>query len=41
MEGEASRTLSETCRASTTSHTDKQYASTKEEKKKVAGAYTP
>jgi len=34
-------TLSETCRAGTTSHTDKQSATTKEKKKKVAGAYTP
>ncbi len=34
-------TLSETCRAGTTSHTDKQSATTKEKKTKVAGAYTP
>ncbi len=33
-------TLSDTCRTSTKSHTDKQSANRKE-KKKVAGAYTP
>ncbi len=35
-------TLSESCRASMASHTDKQSANTKKKKKKkVAGAYTP
>jgi len=34
-------TLSKTCKAGTTSHTDRQSATTKEKKKKVAGAYTP
>ena len=34
-------TLSETGRVSTNKHTDKQSPSTKEKKKKVAGAYTP
>ncbi len=33
-------TLSETCRAGTTSHTEEQSATTKEKKKKAAGAYT-
>ncbi len=34
-------TLSETCRAGMTSHTNKQPATTQEKKRKVAGAYTP
>ena len=34
-------TLSETCRAGTTSHTKKQPATTEEKKRKVAGAYHP
>ena len=33
-------TPSEPCRDDATSHTDKQSATTKEKKKKVAGAYT-
>ncbi len=34
-------TLSESCRANMTSHTDKQPATTQEKKRKVAGAYHP
>ncbi len=34
-------TLSETCRAGMTSHTNKKPATTQEKKRKVAGAYTP
>ena len=34
-------TLSETCRAGMTSHTNKQPATTQEKKRKVAGAHTP
>ena len=34
-------TLSETCRAGMTSHTNKQHATTQEKKRKVAGAYSP